>query len=154
MVYLMEKLNWILKGFSELIPEELYAILRLRSLVFVVEQQCVFLDMDNLDQPAYHLMGWEGDKLVAYTRLLDKGTAYPGYPSIGRVVTSPDVRGTGIGRLLMQESIRQVENLFGRQPIKIGAQYYLKSFYGSLGFEQAGDIYLEDGIEHIPMIRP
>jgi ElaA protein len=150
---MMEKLNWTLKGFQELTPDELYAILRLRSLVFVVEQQCIFLDMDNLDQPAYHLMGWEGDNLVTYTRLLDKGTAYPDYPSIGRVVTSPDVRRTGIGRLLMEESIRQLENLFGPQPIKIGAQYYLKSFYGSLGFEQSGEIYLEDGIEHIPMIK-
>jgi ElaA protein len=151
---MMKNLKWKLKDFEALTPYELYEILRLRSLVFVVEQQCIFLDMDTLDQPAFHLMGWEGDNLVAYTRLLDKGTAYPDYPSIGRVVSAPEARGKGVGRLLMQESIRQVENLFGRQPIKIGAQYYLKSFYGSLGFLQAGDIYLEDGIEHIAMIRP
>lgn len=150
---MMNSLTWTVKCFKDLTANELYAILQLRSRVFVVEQQCIFLDMDNLDQPAYHLMGWQADNLVAYTRLLDKGTAYPEYPSIGRVVSSHEVRGSGAGRLLMQESIRQLEKLFGSQAIKIGAQFYLKSFYESFGFQQSGNLYLEDGIEHIPMIR-
>jgi ElaA protein len=144
-------MKWLLKKFGELSPDELYAILRLRSEVFVVEQTCVFQDMDNKDQPAYHLMGWQGDTLVAYTRLIPPGIAYK-YASIGRVVTSPLARGTGLGKTLMTKSIEETITLFGRLPIQIGAQVYLKKFYGELGFEQTSDIYLEDGIEHIEMV--
>ncbi len=147
------ELQWTLRSFDELGPHELYDILTLRSKVFVVEQQCVFLDMDGLDKQAHHLQGRVGGTLVAYTRLLDKGIAYPEYPSIGRVVTDPVARGKAYGFKLMTESIQQLHALYGNGAIKIGAQLYLQKFYESLGFKQAGEMYLEDGIEHIPMVR-
>ncbi len=144
-------ITWTLKAFEQLLPAELYAILRLRSQVFVVEQNCVFLDMDDRDQQSHHLMGWHGNILYAYTRLVPQGISYD-EPSIGRVVTAQEARGTGIGRLLMQESISYVDLLYNKQPIRIGAQLYLKKFYESFGFIQASDIYDEDGIDHIKMI--
>ncbi|HEX7904234.1 MAG TPA: GNAT family N-acetyltransferase [Chitinophagaceae bacterium] len=146
-----KQLRWDLKKFEELNVNELYAILRLRSEVFVVEQNCVFLDMDDKDQLSYHLLGWKDTLLVAYTRLVPPGVAY-NLPSIGRVVTSPAARRNGLGKLLMKKSIDETIRLFGHTSIKIGAQVYLKKFYASLGFEPAGDVYLEDGIEHIGMI--
>ena len=145
-------MNWILKKFNELTPAELYDILQLRNEVFVVEQNCVYQDADNKDQSSYHLMGRDGDKLIAYTRIIPPGIAYA-EPSIGRVVTSPSARRTGAGRALMQRSIEVVHDLFGKQPLRIGAQLYLRDFYVSLGFRQTGDIYLEDGIEHIEMLH-
>jgi ElaA protein len=145
--------QWACKTFQELSVEELYSILRLRSDVFVVEQNCVFLDLDNKDQYCYHIMGWEGKNLVASTRLVPKGISYPDYHSIGRVVNSRDYRGMGLGKELMVYSIEKCIEHFGNGPIKIGAQLYLKKFYESLGFEQTSDIYDEDGIDHIEMIR-
>lgn len=145
-------MSWTLKKFETLTVDELYALLRLRTEVFVVEQNCVFQDMDNKDQHCYHLMGWKENELVAYTRLVPLGISYSEYPSIGRVVTSPAARGEGIGRRLMEKSIEETRRLFGNNPIKIGAQLYLLAFYASLGFVQSSDIYLEDGIEHIEMI--
>ena len=142
---------WYLKNFDELSPHELYAILQLRSEVFVVEQQCVFQDMDNKDQVSWHVMGWNGVSLAAYTRLVPPGITYT-EPAIGRVVTSPGVRGGGLGRSLMEYSINQCYILFGKTTIRIGAQVYLQKFYSSLGFVPAGDLYLEDGIQHIEMI--
>lgn len=147
------KITWTLKKFEDLTPAELYAVIQLRNEVFVVEQNCVYQDADNRDQPSWHLMGWMDDKLVAYTRILPPGTAYINEPSIGRVVTSPSARGSGIGRELMKESINQLYKLFGNMPIKIGAQLYLLQFYASLGFLQTSDIYLEDNIEHIEMVK-
>ena len=145
-------LNWQLSSFESLNLAQLYAILRLRSEVFVVEQNCVFLDMDNKDQFSIHLMGWDGDNLVAYTRLIAPGKVYE-YMSIGRVVTSPAYRNTGAGRALMNTSIEKCYELFGKGPIKIGAQLYLKKFYESLGFVKSSDVYDEDGIDHIEMIK-
>ena len=145
-------ITWLAKKFDELSVPELYAILRLRSEVFVVEQNCVFQDMDNKDQFSWHLMGWEDGALVAYTRLIPPGKAYE-FSSIGRVVTSQAARGTGIGKQLMERSIEELERLFGKVPIKIGAQLYLREFYNSFGFKQSSDIYDEDGIDHIEMIR-
>jgi ElaA protein len=144
--------EWVLKAFNDLTPLELYALLRLRSEVFVVEQNCVFLDIDNKDQQCHHLMGIQNDQLVAYTRLVPPGLIYE-QPSIGRVVTAPEARSSGIGKLLMKQSIDHVHNLYGSQPIKIGAQLYLKRFYESFGFQQISDVYLEDGIEHIYMLK-
>jgi ElaA protein len=146
-------LRWVTKTFAELTVNELYDLLILRSEVFVVEQKCIFLDIDNNDQKAFHTIGYIGDEVVATTRLFDKNIMYDGYQSIGRVVGSPRHRGLGIGKALMQYSIQECERLFGKGPIKIGAQLYLKKFYGEQGFEQSGDIYLEDEIDHIPMIR-
>ena len=146
------QVQWLLKKFEELTPYQLYAILQLRNEVFVVEQNCVFQDADEKDQQSMHFMGFLNNKLVAYTRLVPPGVAYEEV-SIGRVVTSPSVRRSGIGKELMQRSIDTVYRLFGEVPIKIGAQLYLKKFYESLGFKQVSEVYLEDGIEHIFMIR-
>jgi len=145
-------LTWICKKFDELTPLELYAIMRLRNEVFVVEQNCVFQDADNKDQQCYHLAGWQENMLIAYTRIVPAGIIYDQI-SIGRVVTSPEHRGAGTGKLLMKKSIQYAHDFFGELPIKIGAQLYLKQFYESLSFVQSSDIYLEDGIEHIQMIR-
>ena len=146
--------TWLLKYFDELTARELYAIMQLRNEVFVVEQQCIFQDADNKDQAGYHLMAWREGLLVAYSRIIPAGIAYNDYPSIGRVTTSPMSRKKGLGRELMQRSIEQLQQLFGKAPIKLGAQLYLKDFYGSLGFVQSSDIYLEDNIQHIEMIKP
>jgi ElaA protein len=146
------QVQWLLKKFEDLTPYQLYAILQLRNAVFVVEQNCVFQDADDKDQNSYHLMGFTNNRLVAYTRLVPPGEIYQD-PSIGRVVTSPLIRKSGAGRELMTRSINEVYKLFGIRAIKIGAQLYLKSFYNSLGFQQVGEVYLEDGIEHIYMVK-
>lgn len=144
-------INWIYKKFDDLSPHELYSILQLRNEVFVVEQNCVFQDADNKDQPSYHFMGWMNDKLVAYTRIVPPGIIYE-QPSIGRVITSPAVRKTGIGKELMKKSVDITKEIFGNVRIVIGAQLYLKKFYESLGFQKNSKEYLEDGIRHIEMI--
>jgi ElaA protein len=144
-------MNWIFKKFDDLLPNELYAIMQLRNEVFIVEQNCVYQDADNKDKYAFHLMCRIDEKLIAYTRIIPPGIAYH-EASIGRVVTSPSVRNTGIGRVLMEKSIEELYSLFGKVTIRIGAQLYLKKFYHSLGFEPTGDIYLEDNIEHIEMV--
>ena len=146
-------MDWVLKSFDELSNHELYKILQLRCEVFVLEQNCPYLDEDDKDQNSYHLMGWKDDLLAAYTRILPAGLAFE-EASIGRVVTSPKARGAGIGRELMLQSIRHLHQLFGEVPIRIGAQLYLKQFYSSLGFIQASDMYLEDNIPHIKMLKP
>jgi len=145
--------NWTDKTFDQLRPDELYAVLQLRSEVFVVEQNCVFQDMDNKDQSAHHLMGWQQDKLMGYARIVPAGFSYV-ESSIGRIVNSPAARGQGIGRELLIQSIDTLYTLHGKRDIRIGAQYYLKDFYSSFGFVQKGEIYLEDGIEHIEMLLP
>lgn len=147
----MAAITWTCKHFDNLSTRELYAIIRLRNEVFVVEQNCVFQDADNKDFYGWHLMGWQNQELVAYTRLFPKGVSY-NYASIGRVVTSPSVRGSGAGRELMLESIKKLQEIWGKQPIQIGAQLYLRKFYESLGFQQISPVYLEDGIEHIEML--
>jgi ElaA protein len=144
--------TWTLKSFDELTPAELYAVLRLRSEVFVVEQHCVFLDMDDADAPCQHLMGWASGRLAAYARLVPPGVKYA-EPSIGRVVTSPAMRAKGLGRALMEEALIRLYALYGQQPVRIGAQQYLTAFYGSLGFAQQGPMYLEDNIPHIEMVK-
>src|SRR6476619_4186764 len=126
------QIQWLLKKFEELTPYQLYAILQLRNEVFVVEQNCIFQDADDKDQQCYHLMGFSNNKLVAYTRIVPAGVAYT-EASIGRVVTSPAARRMGAGKLLMQQSINTLYNLFGNVAIKIGAQLHLKKFYESFG---------------------
>ena len=147
-----EEIKWELKKFKELAVEELYDILRLRSEVFVVEQNCVFLDMDNRDRESYHLQGRAEGKLIAYVRILPPGLAYD-EPSIGRVVSSPLYRGKGAGIELMKTAIKETRYLFGNLSIMIGAQLYLKQFYENLGFNKCSEIYLEDEIDHIKMIN-
>lgn len=146
------QIQWLLKKFEELTPHQLYAVLQLRNEVFVVEQNCVFQDADDKDQDSYHLMGFSNNKLVAYTRLVPPGKMYEQL-SVGRVVTSPSIRGAAVGKELMKRSIDAAYNLFGFQTIKVSAQFYLKQFYESFGFEQVTDVYLEDGIEHICMVK-
>jgi len=147
-------LTWYYKPFKDLTNIELYQILQLRNEVFIVEQNCPFQDLDNKDFKCFHLIGFDTDsqKVLAYTRIVPAGISYE-EASIGRVVTSPLARGGGVGRTLMQKSIELLEEIYGGVPIKIGAQLYLKKFYESFGFEQVEDIYLEDGIEHILMVR-
>lgn len=145
--------KWVLKKFDELNVHELYSILRLRIEVFIIEQNCIFQDADNKDQHAYHLMGWADGVLCAYARIIPPEYT-SGTPYIGRVVTATHIRGSGFGKALMEESLRQTTRLFGNIPIKLGAQFYLKHFYESLGFQQASEVYLDDGIEHIQMVRP
>ncbi|MGA1379680.1 MAG: GNAT family N-acetyltransferase [Chitinophagaceae bacterium] len=147
------EIRWTLQQFSELTNSDLYELLKLRSAIFVVEQNCVFPDMDDKDYSSYHLCGWDNDKLVAYTRLLPPGLAYENC-SIGRVVTAASVRRQGVGRLLMKKSIEACQQLFSSRDIEIGAQLYLEQFYGSFQFKREGEVYLEDGIDHIHMRRP
>ena len=149
----MAELTWIQKHFADLTPDELYAVIRLRNEVFVVEQNCVFQDADNKDQQCYHLLGYVGNELAAYARLVPPDVSYTGKTSIGRVITSPAHRREGAGKALMTKAITECNNIFGKFPIKIGAQLYLKKFYESFGFSQVGEEYDEDGIPHIHMIK-
>ena len=145
------QLNWIYKIFDELTTAELYAIMRLRNEVFVVEQHCVYQDADDKDSSSFHLTAWKDNDLVAYCRIMPPGISYPEC-SIGRVVSSPKYRKTGAGRELMKLAITKTFTQFGTTIIKIGAQLYLKDFYTSLGFTQSSELYLEDGIPHIEML--
>lgn len=145
-------IQWHVKKFGELSVEELYQVLRLRSEVFVVEQDCPYLDLDNADQQALHLLGLTTEGLAAYTRLFAPGVKSD-MASIGRVVTAASARGTGLGRRLMERSIAEVEAQWGGVPIRISAQQYLQKFYESLGFVQKSDMYLEDNIPHIEMVK-
>ena len=148
---------WRCLPFGALSASSLYRLLRLRSEVFVVEQNCVFLDMDGLDAQCLHVLGEVVDQdgtvhLHASTRLVPPGLAFA-EASIGRVVTAPAARGGGIGHALMAESVRLLEQLWGPQPIRIGAQAHLQGFYRQHGFAPAGDLYDEDGIAHVEMLR-
>jgi len=148
----MQDMEWSCKYFDILTPHELYSIVKLRDEVFVVEQNCVFQDADDKDQKCYHLMGYANNNLAAYARLVPAGVSYE-YISIGRIVTSPQFRSRGAGKALLSTAIKQCNLLFNEQKIKIGAQLYLKNFYESFGFIQTSDIYIEDGIPHIEMLR-
>lgn len=142
---------WICKKFDELTVVELYEIMKLRSEVFVVEQNCIYLDADDKDLQAYHLFTYIDNSIAAYARLLPPLVSYI-EASIGRVITAPTQRKKRLGILLMKEAIKQVLNLYNKRSIKIGAQLYLKSFYENLGFNQTSAPYDEDGIAHIEMI--
>jgi len=144
-------IEWKAAHFDMLTNVELYNILKLRSQVFVVEQNCVFLDADGKDEAAVHLMGFNDASLLAYARVIPAGIIYEEV-SIGRVVTDFSTRGSGLGKMLMEEAIYLSNTLFGKVPIKIGAQHHLQNFYGSLGFVAIGEKYLEDDIWHIHML--
>ncbi len=140
------------KTFDELTNSELYQLLRLRSEVFVVEQDCVYQDVDNKDQKALHVLGIKNGELVAYTRIFKPGDYFKN-ASIGRVVVNQDQRKFGLGKLIMQASLAVIEQKFPNEPIEISAQSYLLKFYSELGFNAFGDEYLEDGIPHKRMVR-
>jgi ElaA protein len=140
------------KAFQELTVNELYELLKLRSEVFVVEQNCVFQDMDDKDQKCHHVMLYSDGALVGYSRLVPAGLSYKEM-AIGRVITAASVRGKGLGKVLMELSIEHCRQLYGPGAIRLGAQTYALGFYSSLGFVAEGEIYDEDGIEHIEMVR-
>ena len=139
------------KQFKDLTTDELYDILQLRAEIFVVEQDCVYNDIDGLDKEGVHQFFKKDGEIVAYSRLLKPGTRFPDY-SIGRVVVSQSERGTGLGIEMMKEAKTFILNKWGATKIKISAQKYLQKFYEDLGFEIVTEEYLEDGIPHFGMI--
>jgi ElaA protein len=141
---------WKTKIFNDLSTQELYQILRLRSEVFVVEQNCVYQDIDNKDQKALHLFGILEGEIIAYSRLFKPGDYFE-FSSIGRVVVAEKHRDKNFGHELIDQSIFEINNLFKAQNITISAQLYLKKFYESHGFVATSETYLEDDIPHIEM---
>jgi len=148
----MSNILFKVKSFDEFSTQELYKILRLRAEVFIVEQDCVYQDIDNKDQKALHVIGYKNKEIVAYTRIFNSGDYFE-YPSIGRVVVSKNERKYGYGHDLIKRSIEEIKEHFKTDQIKISAQCYLKKFYEKHDFKQIGEEYLEDGIPHIAMIR-
>lgn len=148
--------DWQWCGFPQLSGNDVHALLGLRQEVFIIEQQCIFADIDGLDQQSHHLLGWQvahGERrLAAYLRVLAPGAKYAAC-SIGRVVTAPAARGTGMGRLLMAEGLRRSAALYPGLPIRIGAQQRLTDFYASFGFTVASAPYDEDAIMHVEMLH-
>ena len=141
-------MNTVIKKFSELSTDEIYNILKLRSEVFVVEQNCVYQDIDDKDQKATHLFIEKNNEIIAYTRIFKKGDYYKENPSIGRVVVSKKERGKELGKRIMRESILYIKNNYNNKSIELSAQKYLDKFYRELDFYAEGEDYLEDGIPH------
>ncbi len=146
-------IEWHALAFSELSLQDWHDMLRLRIDVFVVEQNCPYPELDGKDPYCVHVFGKSQGRVVAVTRIVPPGLSYPEV-AIGRVAVSEEYRKYGIGRGLMLQSLREVQNRFGKVPVRISAQTYLRDFYGSLGFEETGKSYLEDGIPHIEMLLP
>jgi ElaA protein len=140
------------KTFQELTTKDLYDLLQLRSEVFVVEQNCVYQDLDGKDEKALHVIGTKNNKIIAYTRVFKPGD-YFDKASIGRVVVSKDERQHKYGYDIMEASIKTIKDNFNESSIKLSAQTYLKKFYTNLGFTAVGEEYLEDGIPHVIMIK-
>lgn len=148
-------LSWQVKTFAQLTTNELYDALKLRIDIFVVEQTCYYPDIDNKDRhpKTLHLFCYKNNEMAAYLRILPKGQSYENYPSIGRVVISPNARGTGLGHELMVQALIACEQKFPLQAIKISAQEHLEKYYNKHGFVRVSEMYLEDDIPHIAMIR-
>ncbi|HEU4716849.1 MAG TPA: GNAT family N-acetyltransferase [Bacteroidia bacterium] len=145
-------ITWQCKPFSDLRAAELHRLLSLRCAVFVVEQNCPYLDPDHKDEHALHVMGWKGSELVACARILPAGISYDEV-SVGRVATSSSVRGKGVGRELMKKTMEYIRTVFGDVPVRISAQSYLQIFYEDLGFKRTKKKeYLEDDIPHVEML--
>jgi len=143
--------KWLWKRFQELTTKELYEVMKLRQKVFVVEQNCAYLDLDDRDNDADHLLVYDKDELLGYLRITPAGTRFTEY-SIGRVVTHPKIRGSGMGKAMTKRAIQYVQDIHGDQAIRISAQAYLENFYNSFGFKRLGKEYDEDGIPHIEML--
>jgi len=141
-----------IKTFDELTVPELYDILNLRNLVFVVEQDCPYLDTDGTDNRAHHIALYNGEELAAYARIFRPGIKYPA-ASIGRVVVNPKHRGTHLGHVLMEQAVKAVKDLYHTGTISISAQAHLQRFYTKHGFETVSEEYMEDNIPHVEMIR-
>ena len=137
--------------YQQLSKEKLYQIIRLRLEVFVLEQNCIYQDLDNKDQKAIHLVGEEEGKVIAYTRLFKKGDYFEN-ASIGRVIVKKESRKKDYGKIIMQKSIEELKNEYNEENIEISAQKYLTKFYDDLGFKKIGEEYLEDNIPHIKMV--
>ena len=149
----MKSQTWQLKTFSELSNHELYAILQLRNEIFIVDQQCVFADIDGKHHDCcYHLFLAMNGEIVAYARIFGPNQIYQ-EPCLSRVCTGLGQRGKGLGKELLKRAVDEMSELFPGQSIRIGAQLYLRKFYENFGFKIDGDIYVEDGIEHIEMIK-
>jgi len=141
------------KPFSALNTDELYDMMALRQEIFIVEQDCPYLDADGVDLKCQHVLAYDSEgNLVAYARIVPSGLSYQDYASIGRVVTKHTARGTGLGKKLMQYSINICHQLHPEDTIKISAQVYALGFYSNLGFEKIGNEYLEDDIPHHAMV--
>lgn len=145
-------IDWRCARFDELSPREIHDLYRARAAAFVVEQNCAFQDLDGVDPECWHLLGYEGE-LLAYARLVPPGVKYE-EPSIGRIITAQSVRRTGLGRMLVRESLVRAEQLWPGRAIRIGAQQRLERFYEEFGFATASAPYDEDGIPHVEMLRP
>lgn len=144
-------MNWILKTFEELSTSELHDILKLRQDIFIIEQTCIYPDIDGADTKAHHYFAYDNNTLVAYTRIFAPGIKYR-ESSIGRIVVSPDQRGTGLGKELVANSIVECNKLYRNENIRIEAQAHLEKFYNDLGFISEGEIYIVDGIDHQEMV--
>jgi len=146
--------RWSLRRLDQLSPAELHDLLRLRQDVFIVEQDCAFHEIDGRDPQAWHLLGVdETGRLIAAARIFEPG-ALTEEAVIGRVVVALPARGSGLGRRLMQEAMRRVDELAPNAPMRVAAQQHLEDFYASLGFRTVGKSYVEDGILHVDMVRP
>lgn len=148
----MTNIDWKIKTFSELTTTELYEIIKARVNVFVVEQDCPYPDLDDNDQKAIHLWAENNGEVLAYCRIFDKGIKYP-ETSIGRVVTTENGRGTGLGKQLIKYALDVIENRLGTSEVRISAQDYLLKFYSDFGFQDTAKKYLEDNIPHTEMFR-
>lgn len=148
----MSEIRWKWTAFEALSLHELYALLQLRSEVFVVEQACIFQDIDGADEQAMHLLGFIGNELVAYARCFAAGVKYA-EAGIGRIITRDRLRGSGAGHVLLRRAIKELKKQWGTQPIRIGAQARLEAFYARHGFVKSGESYIDDGIAHIEMLR-
>jgi ElaA protein len=149
---MQDSIKWKIKRFNELSLQELYSLLKLRSHVFVVEQNCVYQDVDGKDEKALHLLGVYKEEIVAYARLFKAGDYFEN-ASIGRVVIHPEARDKKWGHEMMQQALAGIESQFNANQITISAQLYLKKFYETHDFVQTSEIYLEDDIPHIEMKR-
>lgn len=144
-------LQWQTKTFQQLSTQDLYDLLHLRQEVFMLEQTCLYPDIDYKDQRALHLLGYQANQLVAYSRLFALGDYFDDGCSFGRIVSSPKVRGQGLGKQLVAENLKVIKKHWPNTPCKISAQSYLQRFYEGFGFEREGDEYLEDDIPHVAM---
>lgn len=144
-------LRWSHARFQQLSVDELYAVLQLRSAVFVLEQRCLFQDLDGSDQQAIHLRGLHEGQLLAYARCFAPGIQFA-EACIGRIATRLDARGTGLGHQLVEQALGLVRSTWGAQPVRIGAQARLRDFYRRHGFVDTGIDYVEDGIDHVQML--
>jgi ElaA protein len=149
----MEKITWKTKKFKDLTIDEFFEIIYLRTAIFVVEQNCPYQEIDEKDRKSYHIYGTtEKGEIIAVSRIVPKGISYDEI-SIGRVALKKEYRGMGFADEMMIETIKFIEGNFGKQTIRISAQQYLHNYYNNHGFQQVGEMYLEDNIPHVEMIK-